>query len=324
MLRAQIDERVRSDVMNYIQQQQARGYVPSQEEIREFEQSRRKLYEQKYGLDKPPWIRILYRVKDVMTLNLGRSVSEQISYAGSREVKTIILGYLPNTILLFTTGSIITMLVGVFIGFQIARRVGSFLDRFTSIFAMVTYSLPMWWTGLLFIFLFAFKLRIFPPGGMHTLPPPTGVLGYIDLLWHLALPLITYVFVNFGGVAYVTRQLIIGTLQEDFVMAARAKGIPERRVLYGHVLKAASPAIVTMTTLSIVNSLGGAIITEAVFNWPGMGRLYWIAIEANDMAIVIGLTYVLTLIWLAALIFIDLIYGVLDPRVKVGISTGGK
>jgi len=321
LLEAQINERVQADVLAYVKRLQASGTAPNEDELKKYAEERRLLYEKQYGLDKPIWIRIFYRVKDVMTFNLGKATTEQISYAGSRDVKTIILGYLPNTVFLFTTGTLITIVIGLFLGLQVAKRVGSFMDRFISILAMVSNSLPMWWTGLLLIFLFSFYFRIFPAGGMHTLPPPQDKLLYvIDFLWHLTLPLLTIVLVSFGGWAYIIRNLVIGTLQQDFVMAARAKGLPERKVLYGHVLKAVSPSIVTMSILSIVNSLWGAMITEGIFNWPGIGRLYWIALETNDMAIVIGLTYVFTLIWLIALIVIDLLYGLLDPRVRVGIS----
>lgn len=321
ILKAQIAEQVNQEVNNWIRTQQQHGHAPTQEEIEAFRQARLQLYYERYGLNKPMWMRVFYRTWDVLRFKFGKTVSEQINYAGSRDVATVIFGYLPNSIILFTTGAIITMVIGIFLGLQMAKRAGGKLDRAITTFAMVSYSLPMWWTGMLLIFLFAFELRIFPAGGMHTLPPPEDpVLYWLDFLWHLALPLITIVLVTFGGWAYTTRSLVLGTLQQDFVMAARAKGLPERKVLYGHVLRAVSPSLATMCILSIVNSMWGAMISEAVFNWPGIGRLYWIAIDANDIAVVIGLTYVSTFIWLISLIIIDLIYGLLDPRIRVGIK----
>ena len=320
ILKAQIAEQVQQDLQQWIRQQQQMGKTPTQEEIEAYREYRTQMYYERYGLNRPAWVRIFYRTWDVLRFKFGKSVSGLITFRGSRDVATIIFGYLPNTIILFTTGAVITMVIGIYLGLQMARRAGGKLDRAVTTFAMVTYSLPMWWTGMLFIFIFSFGLRIFPPGGMHTLPPPEDpVLYFLDFLWHLALPLITLIFVSFGGWAYTTRSLVLGTLQQDFVMAARAKGMPERRVLYGHVLRAVSPSLATMCILSIVSSMWGAMISEAVFNWPGMGRLYWIAIDANDIAIVIGLTYVSTFIWLIALIIIDLIYGLLDPRIRVGI-----
>jgi peptide/nickel transport system permease protein len=157
----------------------------------------------------------------------------------------------------------------------------------------------------------------------QVLPPIeivfTGVTAQIlDLLWHMALPLATVVFVSFGAWTYITRNIVVGTLQEDFVMAARAKGLPERKILYGHVLRTASPPIVTMSILSLIGSLGGAIITESVFTWPGMGRLYWIALQQGDLRVLLGLTFITTFIFVIAMVLVDLIYGFLDPRVKVG------
>jgi peptide/nickel transport system permease protein len=135
----------------------------------------------------------------------------------------------------------------------------------------------------------------------------------------MALPLATVVFVSFGAWTYITRNIVVGTLQEDFVMAARAKGLPERKILYGHVLRTASPPIVTMSILSLLSSLGGAIITESVFTWPGMGRLYWIALQQGDLRVLLGLTFVTTFIFVVAMVLVDLVYGFLDPRVKVGM-----
>ncbi|HEB37152.1 MAG TPA: ABC transporter permease, partial [Thermoplasmatales archaeon] len=134
------------------------------------------------------------------------------------------------------------------------------------------------------------------------------------------LPLITIVFVSFGGWAYTSRNLVIGILQEDFVRVARAKGVPERKVIYGHVLRAAAPSIVTLTIFTLLGSIGGAIITESVFNWPGMGRLYWTAIQMNEITIIMGLTFVTVFLYLFGMVFADLIYGYLDPRIKVGVS----
>jgi peptide/nickel transport system permease protein len=148
----------------------------------------------------------------------------------------------------------------------------------------------------------------------------TGSIAFIiDLLWHMALPLATVVFVSFGAWTYITRNIVVGTLQEDFVMAARAKGLPERKIIYGHVLRSASPPIVTMSILSLIGSLGGAIITESVFTWPGMGRLYWIALQQGDLRVLLGLTFITTFIFVVAMVLVDLVYGFLDPRVKVGM-----
>ena len=159
-----------------------------------------------------------------------------------------------------------------------------------------------------------------------SIPPPEEALERIkDILYHLILPVTTVVFVNFGGWAYVTRNVVLGIFHEDYVMVARAKGVPERRVIFKHVLRSAAPPIVTMTLFALIGSLGGALITEAVFNWPGMGRLYWVAIQQQDVPVLLGTTTVSTILYLLVTVVVDLIYGLLDPRVKVGaaVKTGG-
>ncbi len=294
-----------------------------------------------HGLDQPAWIRVLYRARDILTLKFGKATTMK-SPTGSSNVLEIILEALPRTILLFTTATVIEMIIGLFLGLKAAQGVGGPLDRIISIFATFSYSLPMWWFGMLMIMLFSYQLNLFPSTGLAPAPEKivwvvsipyllpsveivvTGAMAYIlDLLWRMALPLATVVFVSFGGWTYVTRNIVVGTLQEDFVMAARAKGLPERKVIYGHVLRSASPPIVTMSVLSLIGSLGGAIITESVFTWPGMGRLYWVALQQGDLNVLLGLTFITTFLFVFAMVLVDLIYGFLDPRVKVGMLARG-
>jgi len=280
----------------------------------------RQMEYKRYGLDQPYWIRVLYQARDVMTLNFGDATIIR-SPTGASGVLQIILEALPWTIMLFTTATIIEILLGLYLGLKAAQGVGGLLDRSISVFAMLSNSLPMWWFGMLMILALSYGFNLFPSGGKVSIPPPTDPYVYfIDVLWHMALPLMTVVFVSFGAWTYITRNIVVGTLQEDFVMAARAKGLPERKVVYGHVLRSASPPIVTMSILSLLGSLGGAIITESVFTWPGMGRLYWIALETGDVRVLLGLTFITTFLYLIAVVAVDFIYGFLDPRVKVGLS----
>ncbi|HDI01041.1 MAG TPA: ABC transporter permease [Candidatus Bathyarchaeota archaeon] len=303
----------------------------TEEEIRRFKQEREKFWMDYYGLTKPLWERVLTTTWNLMTFNFGKALQLRTP-GGSDKVIDLILDRLPNTILLFTVGDLITMAIGIYLGMKAAKNVGSLLDRAISTFAMVTYSLPMWWTGMLMIMVFSYYIPnpfnpyegLFPSGGILSPEvPPDPFLRFLDFLWHLTLPVTTLVLVSFGGWAYATRNIVLGTLQQDFVMAARAKGLPERKVLYGHVLRASSPAIATSVILSVIGSLGGAMISETVFNWPGMGNLAWMAIANMDFPVLLGWMYVTTLIWLLTLIVIDLIYGLLDPRVKVGIAVKG-
>jgi len=239
------------------------------------------------------------------------------SDSGSSDVKDILLEKLPRTILLFTTATIIISIIGIFLGALAGSKVGSAVDRITSTFAVVSSSFPVWWIGMLMIFLFSFVYQIFPARATPSIPPTDP--GYIAaLLYHMALPVITIVMIGFGAWAYLVRNFMIGIMQEDFISAKRAMGISQKKIIYGHAIKNAAPPIITILALSLSGSLGGAIITEAVFDWPGMGRLYFEAITVMDLPVIIGATYVLTLFFLISILVADLLYGYFDPRVKTG------
>ncbi|MEX2348610.1 MAG: ABC transporter permease [Nitrosopumilaceae archaeon] len=270
------------------------------------------------GLDEP-WYsppRLGLTMYKILILDFGHATF-LTSDSGSSNVKDILLEKLPRTILLFTTATIIISLLGIFLGALSGSKVNSKLDRMTSTFAVVSSSFPVWWIGMLMIFVFAFAYQIFPARATPLIPITDP--GYIGaLLYHMTLPLITLVLIGFGSWAYLVRNFLIGILQEDFIMAKRAAGIPERKIIYTHALKNAAPPIVTVLALSLSGSLGGAVITEAVFDWPGMGRLYFEAINVLDLPVIIGATYVLTAFFLASIFLADILYGYFDPRVRTG------
>jgi peptide/nickel transport system permease protein len=268
------------------------------------------------GLDQP-WYspqRIGLSMYKILTLDFGHA-KFLTSDSGSSDVKDIILEKLPRTILLFTTATVIVSVLGIFLGTISASKVNSTLDKITSGFAIISSSFPVWWIGVLMIFVFAFLYPIFPARATPDVPvADPGYWG--SLLYHMALPLITLVIIGFGSWAYLVRNFLVGVLQEDFITAKRAAGIDEKNILYSHALKNAAPPIVTILALSLSGSLGGAVITEAVFDWPGMGRLYFEAISVLDLPVIIGATYVLTAFFLVSVFVADVMYGYFDPRVR--------
>ncbi|WP_367883119.1 ABC transporter permease [Thermococcus peptonophilus] len=154
-----------------------------------------------------------------------------------------------------------------------------------------------------------------------TLYSQVEVSGWINILKKMSLPVLTIVLVSFGGWAWTTRNIMIGTMQEDFIMVARAKGVPERKIIYGHALKAAAPPpIITMVIFGLIGSLGGAIITEIVFNWPGMGRLYYEALQLNAVRTMMALNYMFAVLTVLSMVLADILYGYLDPRIRIGAA----
>jgi len=293
--------------------------VESFDSVKEFEEFVQVQIDQRIkalGLDNP-WYspqRIGFTMYKILILDFGNATF-LTSDSGSSNVGEILLEKIPRTVLLFTTATIIISLIGIFLGALSSSKVGSVVDRLTSTFAVISSSFPVWWIGMLMIFLFAFTYHIFPARATPSILPSEP--GYIiALLYHMALPLITIVIIGFGSWAYLVRNFMVGTMQEDFITAKKAIGIKKNKIIYRHALKNAAPPIVTILALSLSGSLGGAIITEAVFDWPGMGRLYFEAISVMDLPIIIGATYVLTVLFLISIFIADLLYGYFDPRVK--------
>ena len=270
------------------------------------------------GLD-TPWYspqRMGVTMYKILILDFGRA-NFLTSDSGSSDIKDILLEKLPRTILLFTTATLIISVIGIYLGALAGSKAGSKIDRLTSTFAVISSSFPVWWIGMIMIFLFAFVYQIFPARATPSIPSSDP--GYIvALLYHMTLPLITLVLIGFGSWAFLVRNFMIGIMQEDFIIAKKTMGISQKKIIYSHALKNAAPPILTILALSLSGSLGGAIITEAVFDWPGMGRLYFEAITVMDLPVIIGATYVLTVFFLISVFVADLLYGYFDPRVKTG------
>jgi peptide/nickel transport system permease protein len=270
-----------------------------------------------YGLDRAWWQRMPDTVFRVITLDLGEARTLRSS-EGSRKVSDIVLERLPNTALLLTSSLIITAVIGMAVGVKMATRVGSKIDRTVSFGAAISFALPAWWTGILLILLLSFTFNILPSGGMYSTPPPEGGFSrFFDLLKHALLPIITLVLVSVGPYLYSVRTMTLNVAQEDHVLVARAKGLREGLVMRQHILRVAAPPIVTGLILSLVGSLSGSILVETVFNWNGMGRLYFEAVAGTpDEGLIVALTFIFTLMYVVARFVLEVLYLLLDPRVR--------
>jgi peptide/nickel transport system permease protein len=279
--------------------------------------ARRAELESAHGLDRPWYRRLPTTVARLAVLDLGEARTLR-SFTGSRSVSDIVLERLPNTMVLLTTALVITASLGIVVGARMATRPGTATDRAVSYFSAVSYALPAWWVGILLILVFAFWLGWLPSGGMHGAPvPPGGVARFLDLLRHAVLPVTTLVLVGVGPYIYVVRTMTLNVAQEDHVTVARAKGLPEGRVTRTHILRVAAPPIVTGLLLGLAASLGGSILVETVFHWQGMGRLYYEAIVGTpDEGVIVALTFVYTLLYVVVRLVLEVLYVVLDPRVR--------
>ena len=297
---------------------QSGTFTGGAEELDRVVEARRAELVEFYDLDQH-WARRLPKtVLRVMTLDLGDARSLK-SISGSRRVSDIVLDRLPNTALLLTTSLVITAIIGLLAGVRLSTRIGSKIDRIVSYFSAVSFATPAWWLGILMILIFAFKLGWLPTGGMYSAGAPEGgFLRFVDLLKHALLPVLTLVLVSVGPVIYSVRTMTMNVAQEDHVTMARAKGMPEGIVTRRHILRVAAPPIVTGLILGLAGSLGGSILVETIFNWQGMGRLYFEAVSggAPDEGVIVALTFVFTLLYVAARFILEVLYIVLDPRVR--------
>ncbi|MDH7483935.1 MAG: ABC transporter permease [Spirochaetales bacterium] len=309
-LKGQIEEQVR------MESQSKKNMLP--EQLRNFQEERRKQLYSLYRLDKSWTERVIFRAIDTITFRFGKSTIMK-TQTGERQVIKIIMEALPRSVLLFSTAAVFEIVLGVWMGLKKAQKPGQPLDRISSTVTMILYGLPTWWLGMMFIMLFVYQFKLFPSGGMYSVPMPEGfIMRLFDLFWHMVLPLATLILIHFWSLAFVVRNIVLSILQEDYIMSARARGIPERKVLFGHTMRTAAPPLITLALLSLLASISGSIIFEGIFSWPGLGNLYWVSIQQNDIPVLLGDLALTTGIYQAGLVILDLTYGFMDPRIKVG------
>ena len=315
---------------NYIREQVAisLGFDPdiknmTAEERREHAEKLVALQEKRMGLDQPFLLRSFRFLLGAMTLNLGWA-DNMSSDSGSRQVRNIILERLPATILLFSTTFFLSFFVQLFVSLYLSRNYGSLIDRVIVALAP-TSAAPSWFYGLFFILLFAALLGWFPFGGLVSAPPPDTTTGYaLSVLNHMVLP-VTATFISsiFLGI-YGSRTFFLIFSNADYVDMARAKGLPDRVIERRYILRPTMPTIVTGLALSIIGLWFGSIVLETIFNWPGLGRLFYLAANIFETAVIVGSTVIYAYLLGITVFFLDIVYALIDPRVKVGGNPGGQ
>jgi peptide/nickel transport system permease protein len=265
-----------------------------------------------YGLDRPLLEQLWLYLGQVASGDLGISLRSRQPVLGE------ILERVPATLLLVGTSLTLAVLLGVAIGTWIARRPGSALDASVSALSVMLFSVPVFWFGLMLILMFSVAWPLFPALGMMTVGAPrSGLTHILDVAWHMVLPVLALTTVSLGQYVRLARTSVAETLAEPYVTTARAIGYSERAVLFGHALRNAMLPIVTVLGMQLGLLLTGAVLTETVFAWPGLGRLLYEAILARDTPVIMGAFVVMSLMVATASLLTDLLYAVLDPRVKL-------
>lgn len=270
-----------------------------------------------YGLNKPYWVQFYDYVTNMLTFHFG------FSYQTGADVtnEMITSGRLVNTLSLIGTSTLMALLIGTVIGVVVSRRRGSAADTLATTTSLATLGLPVFFTGTLLIFIFAGMVNWFPPGAVY--PSVWDQTGYPSIwvqipirLEHLFLPALTLTIFSLGGFLLLTRATMGEALSEDYIVTARAKGLTERAILFKHAFKNASLPLITNAALSFAFILSGAIITETIFDWNGLGLWLFVSIGYKDFPVMEAMFYIIALCVIAANFISDLLYGVVDPRIR--------
>ena len=292
-----------------------------------------------WGFNEPFEVQLVKYVRNLLSFQLG------IEFLSRRPIGEIVSQKIPYTLLLLGGSTIISIIVGIFWGIAVIQRRGGIFDSGSVMSSLVVGSLPTFWIGLILLLLFFSTLHLFPNAGAFprdwagawpvvwtssnsSSPSALNVIFSINFqnlltliggyLRHLTLPLFTLTIFNVGGWLLLTRATMLETITEDYVVTARAKGLRERTVLFKHALKNASLPIITSAALSFGFILTGAIITETVFTYPGLGYWTWISIQFLDYQVLMAVFYIISLCVIVANVVADLLYGIIDPRIKYG------
>ena len=267
---------------------------------------------QSYGLDKPLYQQLGAYIGQLLQGDLG------LSFRTREPVIGIIAERVPATLLLAGTALVLASVLGVVIGSFMARRPGSALDTAVTTLSISLFSIPVFWLGLMLILLFAVTLRWLPSSGMMSIAGPREGIGFVlDVAKHMILPVISLSAVWLGQYVRLVRSSVSETLAEPYVTTARAIGFPERRVMTRFALRNAMLPIVTVLGLELGLLLSGAVLTETVFSWPGLGRLIYEAILSRDTPVIMGAFLIMSFTVMLAALVTDLLYATLDPRVRL-------
>ena len=258
-------------------------------------------YRALYGLDRPLHEQYVKYFVGIVSGDLGFSLIDE------QDVVEMIMKAVPHTLLLGLTALGLSLIIGVPLGIIAALNRNKAIDRFTMTFAVFGFSIPNFFLGILLILMFSLWLRWLPSSGMGT-------------FWHILMPAITLGASSAGSLARFARSSMLEVLNKSYMRTATAKGVPRRQSIQWHALPNAAIPLVTVLGFRIGDLVSGSIITEAVFAWPGVGRLLVSAVAAKDLAVVQGILLMVALTMVIANLIVDLIYGWVDPRIRTSAA----
>ena len=267
----------------------------------------REIILQEFGLDKPLYVQYEIYIIGMFSGNWG------VSYFYNEPAFNVIAQRIPATLLLMIPSLILTILVGILFGVIGARKPFSFVDRFLSSFAFFFYAMPAFWLGFVLLTFFVLFLHVLPSGGITSI---AGGGSVIDVFAHLLLPMVSLTLVNLANFSLLMRSSLMEVMDQNYITTAKGKGLSERMIFFRHAMPNAMLPTVTMTGLFVGFLLTGAILTESVFTWPGLGLLTFQSILSRDYPIILSLFFIFSIMIIAANLITDVVYGFLDPRIS--------
>jgi peptide/nickel transport system permease protein len=268
---------------------------------------------QKFGLDQPRVVQLGHYLVRVLHFDLGYSFRYNV------RVADLILSRFPATLLLMFSSLAVALLGGIALGVAAARKPGSWRDAIISVLALLGYSTPLFWAGLMLIVLMSIKLGVLPSNGMQTIGGNEGpVATVIDVARHLVMPAFTLSLFYMATYTRLMRASMLEVYGMDFVRTAKAKGLTDRSVAYRHVLGNSILPLVSLFGVQFGAVLGGSVVVEVVFGWPGLGTLAFDALFTRDINLLMGILFMSSVLVVFVNIAIDLLYSWLDPRIEVG------
>ncbi|MDO5688720.1 MAG: ABC transporter permease [Tissierellia bacterium] len=285
----------------------ASAMLGPQASVEEVEKLREQL-----GLNEPLITQFISYIKGLLQLDLGRSL------AYNEDVFTLIMTRFPNTVVLAVSALIVSLLIGVPLGIISATKKGSIMDLVFTTISLLGVSLPVFWLGIMLVLLFSVTLGWLPATGMGELKD-----GIIPFLKHLVLPTITLATIPMANFARIIRASMLDVMEQNYIRTARAKGVKRFWVIMKHAFKNAFTPLLTVIGMQVANLLSGAVLTETIFSWPGLGRLIVDSIEKRDYIVVQGTVLFIAVLYVLINLAVDLLYTVVNPRVSLG-GSGGK
>ncbi len=277
---------------------------------REYSEASVQRYKELLGLDKPVYLRYFYWLGDMIRGDWGDSWT----VSTGRPVLGLIMSRLPNTLTLMISATILSLVLGLLIGIVSAIRQYSIIDTAATIFSFVGISIPTFWFGLMMIVVFSVHFRILPAGGTADFGMENDIGNRIK---HLIMPVAVLSLINVAGWSRYVRASLLNVMQQDYLRTARAKGLSGSKVITRHALRNALIPVITLMGLEIPILFGGAIVTETIFSWPGMGRLYFQSLVSSDYPLAQGLLFVTAVLVVLSNLLADIGYAIVDPRVRL-------